>query len=54
MPGRRHHHRHHPTSSALTQAEIEATVGRLVEALRDFLILLVRLSREHLRPGGPQ
>jgi hypothetical protein len=31
-------------------AEIDQAVGRLVEALRDFLVLLVRLSL----PGGPR
>jgi hypothetical protein len=31
---------------ALLEAEIEQTVGRLVESYRAFLLLLVRLSRE--------
>jgi hypothetical protein len=31
---------------ARLEAEIEHTVGRLVESYRDFLLLLVRLSRE--------
>jgi hypothetical protein len=31
-------------------AEIDQAVGRLVEALRDFLVLLVRLSK----PWGPR
>jgi hypothetical protein len=37
---------------ALLEAEIEQTVSRLVESLRDFLVLLVRLSRERLGSGG--
>lgn len=38
----------------LTEAEIDQTVSRLVESFRDFLVLLMRLSRERLDIRGPQ
>ena len=33
---------------ALIQAEIDQTVGRLFESFRDFLLLLIRLSKERV------